>query len=343
MASMPTPLSEAFLTVLACRERGITSQEQLVPRVMHIDENASPVSISQAGLIRLSGPARAIALDVLRVNSLQTGAYVSHFRGRGMEFDESRPYQPGDDPRSIDWRVTARSTTAYTKLFREERERPVLVVVDLRSTMHFATRGSFKSVNGSRAAALIAWAAHHRGDRLGGLIFGDTTHRELKPRLGRRAALRFVHELVGHADWSPGEDTGIDGSEQFTQAMSSLRRVARPGSLVVVISDFSGFSRAAQSYLSSVARHNEVLAVFLNDPLERELPPPGRYRLVSPDDELAIDTFANAARRDYHNAFEQRLHELETFCQRYGVHLMPMSTDDDPVGSLQTALGRRTR
>ncbi|MCP5090739.1 MAG: DUF58 domain-containing protein [Gammaproteobacteria bacterium] len=311
-------------------------------RLQHLHEDASPVSVSQAGLIRLSGPARAIALDVLRVNSLQTGAYVSHFRGRGMEFDESRPYQPGDDPRSIDWRVTARSTTAYTKLFREERERPVLVVVDLRSNMHFATRGCFKSVNASRAAALLAWAAHHRGDRLGGLIFGDTTHRELKPRLGRRAALRYVHQLVGHSDWQRGDSAAVS-SDALMQAMSALRRVARPGSLVVVISDFTGFSRSAQSYLSSVARHNEVLAVFMNDPLERDLPPPGRYRLVSPDDELAIDTFANAARRDYHNAFEQRTQELEAFCQRYGVHLMPMATDDDPVSTLQTALGRRSR
>lgn len=312
-------------------------------RLDHIPENASPVSVTQAGLIRLSGPARAIALDVLRVNSLQTGAYVSHFRGRGMEFDESRPYQPGDDPRSIDWRVTARSTTAYTKLFREERERPVLVVVDLRSTMHFATQGCYKSVNASRAAALLAWAAHHRGDRLGGLIFGDTTHRELKPRLGRQAALRYVHELVGHRDWQQRDKPEGNGAEALKQAMSALRRVARPGSLVVVISDFTGFTRGAQSYLSSVARHNDVLAVFINDPLERELPPPGRYRLVSPDDELAIDTYASSARRDYHNAFEQRTHELETFCQRYGVHLMPMSTDDDPVSTLQRALGRRAR
>lgn len=310
-------------------------------RLDHIHEGASPVSISQPGLIRLAGPARAIALDVLRVNSLQTGAYVSRFRGRGMEFDESRPYQPGDDPRSIDWRVTARSTTAYTKLFREERERPVLVAVDLRSNMHFATQGCFKSVNASRAAALLSWAAHHRGDRLGGLIFGDTTHRELKPRLGRRAALRFVHELVEHPDWTRN-DPEAGNPEALTQAMSALRRVTRPGSLVVVISDFVGFSRAAQSYLSSVARHNEVLAVFLNDPLERELPPPGRYRLVSPDDELAIDTYAAPARRDYEHAFEERLHELEMFCQRYGVHLMPLSTDDDPVSALQTALGRRT-
>ena len=314
-----------------------------MPRLDHIPADASPVSVSQADLIRLSGPARAIALDVLRVNSLQTGAYVSHFRGRGMEFDESRPYQPGDDPRSIDWRVTARSATAYTKLFREERERPVLVVVDLRSTMHFATQGCFKSVNASRAAALLAWAAHHRGDRLGGLIFGDTTHRELKPRLGRTAALRFVHELVGHADWEQHDNAAAEGSEPLTQAMSSLRRVSRPGSLVVVISDFTGFGRGAQSYLSSVARHNEVLAIFMNDPLERDLPPPGRYRLVSSDDELEIDTFAKAARRDYHNAFEQRRRELEAFCQRYGVHLMPMSTDDDPVSALQTALRRRSR
>ncbi len=312
-------------------------------RLDHLPENASPVSVSQAGLIRLSGAARAIALDVLRVRSLQTGAYVSHFRGRGMEFDESRPYQPGDDPRSIDWRVTARSTTAYTKLFREERERPVLVMVDLRSNMHFATRGCYKSVNASRAAALLSWAAHHRGDRLGGLIFGDTMHRELKPRLGRRAALRYLHELAEHPDWRSREhrDNG-ERAAPLTTAMASLRHVARPGSLVVVLSDFIGMTRAAQSYLSSVARHNEVLAVFLSDPLERELPPPGRYRLISDDDELAIDTYAKAARRDYHSAFEERSQELEQFCHRYGIHLMPLSTDDDPVSALQTALGRRT-
>lgn len=309
----------------------------------HRQDNVSPVSVSQAGLIRLNAPARAIALDVLRVNSLQTGAYVSHFRGRGMEFDESRPYQPGDDPRSIDWRVTARSTTAYTKLFREERERPVLVVVDLRASMHFATRGCFKSVIASRAAALLSWAAHHRGDRLGGLIFGDTTHRELKPRLGRQAALRYVHEIVGHPDWqhrSRGREES--GEAPMTQAMAALRRVARPGSLVVILSDFLDFTRTAQSYLSSVARHNEVLAVFINDPMESNLPPPGRYRLVSSDAELAIDTRGRGLRQEYEDAYEERLRNLETFCQLYKVHLMPMSTADDPVASLQSALGRRT-
>ncbi|NIV17191.1 MAG: DUF58 domain-containing protein [Woeseiaceae bacterium] len=315
-----------------------------MPLLDYMPEDASPVSVTQAGLIRLNGPARSIALDVLRVSSLQTGAYVSHFRGRGMEFDESRPYQPGDDPRSIDWRVTARSTTAYTKLFREERERPVLIVVDLRANMHFATQGCYKSVNASRAAALLSWAAHHRGDRLGGLIFGDTTHRELKPRLGRQAALRFVHQLAEHPDWEHRiRSEKQDGAAPMTQAMAALRRVARPGSLVVILSDFIDFTRSAQAYLSGVARHNEVLAVFLNDPLERKLPPPGHYRIVSDEEELAIDTVAKAARKDYESAFLSRTGELEAFCQRYGVHLMPMSTGNDPVAALQTALGRRSR
>jgi uncharacterized protein (DUF58 family) len=305
--------------------------------------DASPVSVSQKGLIRLSGPARAIPLDVLHVSSLQAGAYVSHFKGRGMEFDESRPYQPGDDPRNIDWRVTARSTEAYTKLFREERERPVLVMVDLRSSMQFATQGCFKSVAASRAAALIAWAAHHRGDRLGGIIFDDTVHRELKPRLGRQAALRYVHELVGHPAWQRGDAPPADRSEAaLAQAMAALRRVARPGSLVVIISDFIGVSRMTMSYLAGIARHNEVLAVFVSDPVERELPPPGRYRLVSNEAEMTIDTYARAAREEYRHEFEHRHAVFDRFCQRYGVHLMNLSTDQDPVEAMQKALGRRT-
>ena len=312
-----------------------------------LPDDASPVSVSQAGLIRLAGPARAIALDVLRIKSLQTGAYVSHFKGRGMEFDESRPYQPGDDPRNIDWRVTARSSEAYTKLFREERERPVLIALDLRSNMHFATQGCFKSVNASRAAALISWAAHHRGDRLGGLIFGDTSHRELRPRLGRQAALRYVHEIVGHRDWGDPAEQRPASKENteatLSQAMSSLRRVAHPGSLVVVISDFLGFSRTAQAHLAGVARHNELLAVVMSDPLERELPPPGRYKIVSDDQEISIDTYARTARRDYENEFRNRREMLNNYFHRYGIHVLPLSTDDDPVHSLQQALGRRSR
>ena len=215
--------------------------------------------------------------------------------------------------------------------------------------MHFATQGCFKSVNASRAAALVAWAAHHRGDRLGGLIFGNSSHREMRPRLGRQAALRYVHQLVEHKDWPDleGNDNGDESNEQseaaLTQAMAALRRVAHPGSLVVIISDFTGFSRNARAYLAGVARHNEVLAIVVNDPLERQLPPPGHYRLVSHDDEMAIDTYSRSARKDYQAAFAARAEEQEQYFHRYGIHVLPLSTDDDPVQRLQQALGRRSR
>ena len=150
-----------------------------------------------------------------------------------MEFGESRPYQAGDDVRNLNWRVMARTGKPFAKLFREERERPVLIVVDLRANMHFATRGCFKSVNASRGAALLAWAAHHRGDRLGGLIFGDTAHRELKPRLGRRAALRSVHALAEHPDWQArGRADGDAGEAAMTAAIAARKRAVRHGSPV---------------------------------------------------------------------------------------------------------------
>jgi uncharacterized protein (DUF58 family) len=221
------------------------------------------------------------------------------------------------------------------------------VVVDLRSNMHFATRGYFKSVTASRAGAMISWAAHHRGDRLGGLIFGDRSHRELRPRLGRLAALRYLHELAEHRDWPdpanvhPAPDEVTEAA--MTQAMAALRRVSRPGSLVVIISDFTGLTRTGQAYIAGIARHSEVLAVMVSDPLERELPPPGRYRLVSESEEASIDTYSKAARDDYCRQFDSRQQAHEQFFHRYGVHVLPLSTDDDTVECLQQALGRRDR
>ncbi|MDZ7644968.1 MAG: DUF58 domain-containing protein [Woeseiaceae bacterium] len=313
---------------------------------LHADASRGSVSAGRAWLAACRGrPARWRSISCRVDRRCRPARTCRTSRAAAWSStDGARPYQPGDDPRNIDWRVTARSSEAYTKLFREERERPVLIAVDLRSNMHFATRGSCKSVCASRAAALLSWSAHHRGDRLGGIIFGDEAHRELKPRLGRQAALRYVHQLVTHGDWqhttqAPDFDPGLP----LTAAMSALRRVTRPGSLVVVISDFQGFGRAAQSYLAGIARHNEVLAIHVSDPLERQLPPPGHYRLVCDDREMDIDTYARAAREAYSAAWTERRAALETFCQALLHALsMPLSTEDDPVACLQQALGRRT-
>ncbi len=151
-------------------------------RVLDGPRSHDPVRVSTASLIRLIGPASTLSLKVRFIRAQQSGAYLSAFKGRGMEFEEARPYQPGDDIRNLDWRVTARTGKPHTKLFREERERPILLWVDYRNTMFFATKGVYKSVIAARAAALLAWSAHHHGDRVGGIIFSEQIHHELKPR-----------------------------------------------------------------------------------------------------------------------------------------------------------------
>jgi len=138
--------------------------------------------ISAQSLIKLRLQANQLPLDSGKIHAKQGGAYMSAFKGRGMEFDESRIYQAGDDIRNMDWRVTARTNTPHTKVFREERERPVLLWLDLSASMMFATRKKFKSVIACEIASLIAWSAAKNNDRIGGLIFSENEHVEMKPQ-----------------------------------------------------------------------------------------------------------------------------------------------------------------
>jgi len=156
------------------------------------------VRVNRQSLIALRKAGAALPLKAVKTLGRMTGNYLSRFKGRGMEFDESRPYQPGDDARNLDWKVTARTGKPFTKLFREERERSVLLWVDYRAPMHFATRGLFKSVLAARTAALLAWGAIHHSDRLGGLIFSESGHLEVRPQQGKHAVLNFIRQLVSH-------------------------------------------------------------------------------------------------------------------------------------------------
>jgi uncharacterized protein (DUF58 family) len=161
----------------------------------------SPVRVELQQLIALKPAGDTIRLTAPRVRAFAIGGHLSPFKGRGVEFDESRPYQPGDDLRTIDWRVTARTGKPYTKVFREERNRPVMIWLDLRRSMSFATRGAYKAVVGAELGALIAWSAIANGDQLGGLVFSDAEHHELRPRLGRRAALRLLQLICASSVW----------------------------------------------------------------------------------------------------------------------------------------------
>jgi uncharacterized protein (DUF58 family) len=288
------------------------------------------VSVSLKTLLDLARPAAVLNLKHSAIRAGQSGGYASRFKGRGMEFEEARGYQPGDDIRSIDWRVTARTGEPHTKVFREERERPVFVSVDNRPAMHFATRGVFKSVLAAKLAGLVAWAAQHHGDRIGGQIFTGHVCRELKPQNGKHAVLRFLSAICDQDD-DRAEQTVIT----LEHVLARLMHHARPGSRVYIISDFRGINDQVESHLARLSRHCEVVLIFVYDPLESRLPDKGRYRFTDDQRDVVIDTGDRQRLLKYQQHFTQRLQQLEQIAKKMGLALIQCSTADDPIQRLR--------
>ena len=293
----------------------------------------SGVEASVDDLIGLRFRAQRLDLGIARrARQSMTGGHGSRFRGRGMEFAESRIYQPGDDVRSIDWRVTARTGRPHTKLFQEERERPVILLVDLGASMFFGTRTAYKSVLAAETAALIAWATMRGGDRVGALVAGRSAHTELKPVSGRHGVLRVLRALA-----ALGRPVSEDGDQQIRLSDSLLRarHVARPGSLLVVISDFYGLDEDAAGHLSRMRQHNDMLACWIHDSLEREPPPPGRYGVSDGWQTATLDTVSRRARARYAASFGAQFERLRTTLGRLAVPLLPIATGDDVAQALR--------
>lgn len=285
-------------------------------------------------LIRLSAPASNLPLYRPTVRALQNGQYLSRFRGRGMEFAETRPYVAGDDVRSLDWRVTARTGRVHTKLFREERERPVLLAVDCRAGMFFGTRGAFKSVIASKLAALIAWTAHHSGDRVGGVVFSDRAQSEVKPEHNRRSVLRLLRELT---EVTPQRETGPSAALRLQEALGSLERHAHTGSLMFVFSDFHGFDGETAAALRRLRRHGDTALVMVFDVLERSLPGDGSYRFGDGRRDISLAMSPRKA-ADYARRFEQRVAELQRFARDQRMRFLTCATDEDPLHVLQRGI-----
>src|SRR5210317_539963 len=187
------------------------------------------IHLTAAELIALQPRCHALRLPMRQAAaSALAGAYRSRFRGRGVDFVESRNYQPGDDIRNMDWRVTARTGKPHTKIFQEERERPVLVVVDASPSLYFGTRTRLKSVAAGQLAAAIAWASVRRGDRIGAFLIAANGHRELRPTGGRRGAMRVIQGLV---EWLNPE-TAHQGQQPLSMSLERVRHAVLPGSLV---------------------------------------------------------------------------------------------------------------
>jgi len=290
------------------------------------------ISVSLKTLIDLARPAAGLTHPRSAIRSIQSGGYLSRFKGRGMEFDETRLYQPGDDLRTIDWRVTARTGTPHTKIFREERERPVFISVDDRPAMHFATRGVFKSVLAAKLAALLAWTAEHHGDRIGGQIFSEQDCRELKPQNGKQAVLHLLHALIDR----PVQNQ--PAAYAFEQILARLVKHVRPGSRVYIISDFRGVNEAAEVHLSRLSEHCDVALLFVFDALEQSLPEKGRYRFTDGERDVVMDSADARRLADYRQRFAERLERLQTLARKENLQLILCGTADDPVQRLKTLL-----
>jgi len=296
------------------------------------------VRVTVPELIRLNQTAAALSLwPPTTTRTQQSGHYFSAFKGRGMEFDEVRPYQPGDDVRHLDWRVTARTGKVHTKLFREERERPVFLWIDYRAPMFFATRGVFKSVLAARTAALLAWSSNHHNDRVGGQIFSDAIHHEFKPQRGKAQVLHFIKQLVDMQTKIVLSETDKDAAQH---ALARLRRVVHPGSLIFLISDFRHLNAQMELHLMQIARHNDVVMLFVYDALESQLPPSGRYRLSDGQWDTTLNTADQRLVTTYHNRFIQHQAHLQQLANQHRFLLLHCATTDDPLAKLQQSLGR---
>jgi uncharacterized protein (DUF58 family) len=207
-----------------------------------------------------------------QLHGKMSGNYLARSKGRGMEFDEVRHYQVGDDIRAIDWRVTARTGVTHTKLFREEVERPVLIATDLSQTMYFGSQLLLKSVQATHLAALLGWHAKSKGDRLGGIIFNEHKHLELKPRSRQQGVLHYLNSLCQLHQQPTTEENKQSSAVAFEHNCARLRQLAKPGALVYLITDGYQLNEDCIRHLSLISQHCELVVCLITDPLEHQLP-----------------------------------------------------------------------
>lgn len=264
-----------------------------------------------------------------------SGLHMSKIRGRGIDFEEFRPYQPGDDIRTIDWRVTARIGKPFTKVFREERERPVLIAVDQSSSMFFGSHTAFKSVIAAQAAAIFCWLAIDNGDRVGGLVYADDEFALVRPKRSRRSALHLLNQIqLANADLAQRTMSARPKNPEagsLANALGRIRRITKPGSTLYIISDFSTINEAGYQYLYQMSLHNNVVCCFVHDALEEDLPLPGYYNITDGQEKGTLNTFSKKIRENYQSLFQQRLDTLQAELNKLNIPLLTLRTDQPVV------------
>ncbi len=303
-------------------------------------EEAPGIRVTLAELIDIRHRVREVPLfSTPHRRSPLVGLHHSRLRGRGIDFDQVRIYQPGDDVRTIDWRVTARTQEPHTKLFHEERERPIYLLVEQSQHLFFGSGLNFKSVLAAQAASLVGWAALAHNDRVGGLVFGNGEHHEIKPRRSKQSLLQLLDRLVR-------VNRQLDGQQRvdpdvFGLALRRAREVLRPGSLAVILCDERTLSEAAEQQLSLLGRHVDLLLMPVFDPLDRALPAAGLLRFAQYGARLELDTRDAGIRQAYRQLGEARMARWQRLADRLRVILMPLNTQYELVAQLREYLSAK--
>ena len=259
-------------------------------------------------------------------------------RGRGIDFEEVRLYQPGDDVRNIDWNVTARKQVPHTKVFREERERPTFLIVDQSSTMFFGSRKRLKSVAAAEIAARLAWFTLANQDRIGGVVLGDGEFVCIKPRRSSKNVARLLLEVVDRNQSLQTMDGKVSGnssqSDIWDSLLAQLQRITPANNRIVLVSDLMTIKRVDFQRFLGRSRHNELEVIHVYDPLERELPPPDIYAVTDGDGFLEFDSATQSNRKKYTDRFDARRAWCNDRCLEHAVSFFSISTDEEVSSNL---------
>jgi uncharacterized protein (DUF58 family) len=271
------------------------------------------------------------------VNDSFAGEYHSVFKGLGMEFDEVRPYYPGDEVRSIDWNVTARMGQPFVKRYVEERELTVMLVVDASGSGDFGSVKRFKRELAAELAAVLSFSATTNNDRVGLLIFTDRIELYIPPRKGRRHVLRLIRDLLAFEPQGRGTDIKL--------ALDTINQILKRRSIVFLISDFLVDPQSYRKSLSMANRKHDVVAIDLHDPLETDIAGVGVLALE--DAESGELVWVDTSSRAWRHAFSQQVTQLEgaknSVITNAGVDRIDIDTDQDYVSALTLFFDKRTQ
>lgn len=302
------------------------------------------VTVTLEELIQLQADARGFSfLPKQPVHSLLSGRHASRLRGRGLAFEELRHYAQGDDVRTIDWRATARLRSPHVRVYSEERERPVLLLVDQRRPMFFGSQRTMKSVAAAEVAALAAWRTLGVGDRVGGIVFNETELVDLRPQRNQTSVLRLFHEIVRmNEQLAEPQTDSRDTVETVTvnEVLEAAVRRAKHDHLVVIISDLDGANDETQRLATRLAAHNDVLMVAVYDPLGASLEnQPGM--IASSGSETIELPAGSGFRGAFQEAFAYRLDQWRDIFQALQVPVIPISTATPPAEQLRELFGQK--